>query len=441
MTLPASGPISLNNVRAEILQGSSTISLNDAPVRKLAVKETAGSQIAMSDLYGKTYINYPFFNLQSWSIGTVYPFGGCAGAGFRDAVVTFGSNHGVSVRVNGWFSDYGDYRIDNGLNKQNYYCGNPTEIFYANGCPVSSVTCGTQAYFAAGRDAPIFQARTTWDGSIFNLQIWADCKGGANRWTNLFLNVKPVYTMKTTPAFSYVNNPYLNNNGPHNNAEIIVPEPPPDTTGTSPNQGPSCFPAGTPVIMADGTTKMIEDVRIGDFVMGAFGESNVILAYDRTILGHRPMYLINQEHRTTDTHTHITDRNTLASLINDSFGLTGKEQSLDFCTIQDIQVDEIGTIERIMHPGLPPEDVELLEEIKIGTVLKTIDGYRDVKSIQQYTMPYDTILYNFIVGGSHTYFVDRYAVTGFANGRDFDYRTWTNKQPSWTLDDYRNFKI
>jgi len=236
MTLPASGPIAMSNINTELLLGgSSQISLNDTAVRKLAARESGGSQIAMSDLYGKSYINYPFFALQSFSIGTVYPFGGCAGAGFRDAVVTFGSNHGVSVRVNGWRSDYGDYRIDNGLNNQNYYCGNPTEIFYANGSPVSSVTCGSQAYFAAGRDAPIFQSRTTWDGGTLNLQIWADCKGGNRGYTNLFLNVNPVYTMKSTPNFSYVNNPYLNNNGPHNANEIVVPyvePPPPDTTGT-----------------------------------------------------------------------------------------------------------------------------------------------------------------------------------------------------------------
>ena len=232
MTLPASGPIAMSNINTELLLGgSSQISLNDTAVRKLAARESGGSQIAMSDLYGKSYINYPFFALQSWSMGTVYPFGGCAGPGFRDAVVTFGSNHGVSVRVNGWLADYGDFRIDNGLNKQNYYCGNPTEIFYANGSPVSAVTCGTQAYFGYSRDTPIFQARTTWNGSTFNLQIWGDCKGGNRGYTNKFLDVNPTYTMKSTPAFSYVNNPYLNNNGPHNNVELVVPYVPPESTG------------------------------------------------------------------------------------------------------------------------------------------------------------------------------------------------------------------
>jgi len=213
---------------------------------------------------------------------------------------------------------------------------------------------------------------------------------------------------------------------------------PPDTP--DPGTGYSCFPAGTPVVMADGTIKMIEHVLIGDKVLGAYGEANTILAYDRTTLGLRPMYLINQEHRTTDTHTHITDRNTLASLLSDTHGLTGTEQSLDFCTFNPIQTDLLGTIEIIMHPGLPEEDVELLEELKIGTILKTINGNKTVETITSYTMPADTILYNFIVGGSHTYHVDGYVVTGFANGRDFDYRTWTYKTASWTLDDYRNFK-
>jgi hypothetical protein len=42
-------------------------------------------------------------------------------------------------------------------------------------------------------------------------------------------------------------------------------------------------------------------------------------------------------------------------------------------------------------------------------------------------MPADTQLYNLVTGGSHTYFVEGYAVTGWPREDDWDYDTWTSK--------------
>lgn len=58
MTLPVSpNQISFNNVNVEIDRtGTSQLSLNDTDVRTLAGKPTSLSQIAMSDLHGKTWI-------------------------------------------------------------------------------------------------------------------------------------------------------------------------------------------------------------------------------------------------------------------------------------------------------------------------------------------------------------------------------------------------
>ena len=52
-------------------------------------------------------------------------------------------------------------------------------------------------------------------------------------------------------------------------------------------------------------------------------------------------------------------------------------------------------------------------------------------------MPPETKLYNFVVGGSHTYFVNGYAVTGWPREDDFDYDKWESKGIQLTLDDYR----
>jgi hypothetical protein len=62
MTLPASGPISLNDVNVELtLSGTTTISLNQTNVRALA--GVPSGAISMSNLYGKQYrvaLNYTF---------------------------------------------------------------------------------------------------------------------------------------------------------------------------------------------------------------------------------------------------------------------------------------------------------------------------------------------------------------------------------------------
>lgn len=60
----------------------------------------------------------------------------------------------------------------------------------------------------------------------------------------------------------------------------------------SSNPGGGCFVAGTRVAMADGTSKPIELVEIGDRVIG-HGGINRVLALHRPTLGDRPLYAVN----------------------------------------------------------------------------------------------------------------------------------------------------
>jgi hypothetical protein len=48
-----------------------------------------------------------------------------------------------------------------------------------------------------------------------------------------------------------------------------------DDATTGPNYSRSCFPAGTQILLADRTSKRIEDVAIGDVVMGFDGQRQV----------------------------------------------------------------------------------------------------------------------------------------------------------------------
>jgi phosphoribosylformylglycinamidine (FGAM) synthase PurS component len=179
-----------------------------------------------------------------------------------------------------------------------------------------------------------------------------------------------------------------------------------------------CFLAGSLVHMADGTSKVIENVRVDDLVIGAFGEINRVLALHRPLLGTAKMCKINNEHSTTNHHPHIS---------SDKKFYCGNPDLVSSSTYghKHNVIDADGNIvERMLH-GLKKERIEKLDT---GIHLKTIEGSRVVTSIDLYSMPEDTQLYNLVIDGSHTYHVDGYAVTGWPSEHDFDYDNWCVKQ-------------
>ncbi len=175
-----------------------------------------------------------------------------------------------------------------------------------------------------------------------------------------------------------------------------------------------CFLEGSLVTLANGSTKPIEDVRVGDIVVGAFGEENVVLGLHRPILGSKQMCKINDEHSTTAHHPHISiDKKFYCcdpyTLDEETYGKTHKV------------FNAFGEFVDRYLPGLKKGRTQQLVE---GVELKTIEGSRVVKTLDMYSLPPETQLYNLVVGGSHTYHVDGYAVTGWPSEEDFDYDSW-----------------
>ncbi len=175
-----------------------------------------------------------------------------------------------------------------------------------------------------------------------------------------------------------------------------------------------CFLAGSLVQMADGSTKPIEEILVGDLVLGAFGEINEVLALHRPLLGSAQMCRINGEHSTTSHHPHISvDRGFYCmhpSVVEET--TYGHEHEV---------INAAGEKELRMLHGLAAGRVR---ELTAGVELKVVDGGRVVSELELYSMPADTQLYNLVVGGSHTYHVDGYAVTGWPREDDFDYDNW-----------------
>lgn len=175
-----------------------------------------------------------------------------------------------------------------------------------------------------------------------------------------------------------------------------------------------CFLAGSLVTLGDGSTKAIEDVLVGDIVLGAFGELNEVLALHRPLLGDTIMCKLNDEHSTTSHHPHISIDGKF--YCNDP--ITTDERT--YGRYHNVQ-DNDGIISSLFLHGLKKGRVQ---QLHTGINLKTIDGSRVVQTIECYTMPPDTQLYNLVISGSHTYHVDGYAVTGWPREDDFDYDMW-----------------
>jgi hypothetical protein len=175
-----------------------------------------------------------------------------------------------------------------------------------------------------------------------------------------------------------------------------------------------CFFHDALVTMADGTTKAIEDVRIGDIVLGAFGEHNQVLALHRPLLGNNTMTNINNEHHTSSHHPHISPDKKFyavkpAVVMSDTYGKS-----------HEVLDENMVPYQRFLA-GLKPGRVQ---QLNIGLQLKTIDGAREVTFLDTYEMAPETQLYNLVLSGSHTYYVDGYSVTGWPNEDDFDYDVW-----------------
>ena len=56
----------------------------------------------------------------------------------------------------------------------------------------------------------------------------------------------------------------------------------------------SCFTAGTLIAMADGTSRPIEYILVGDLVLGSAGRVNRVVDIERPLLGQRYLYALNE---------------------------------------------------------------------------------------------------------------------------------------------------
>ena len=183
-------------------------------------------------------------------------------------------------------------------------------------------------------------------------------------------------------------------------------------------QFPPCFLKGSLVTLANKSQIAIEDVEVGYKLLGAFGEINTVLALHRPLLGNTKMLKINNEHHTSNHHPHIGLNKKFYS--NDPSRNTKDLYGKKYPVINSEGQTELRELKGVSKSRFA--------QMEIGSILKTVDGFKQIESIEMYELPANTQMYNLVMSGSHTYFVDGYAVTGWPNENDFDYDVWEVKK-------------
>jgi hypothetical protein len=168
------------------------------------------------------------------------------------------------------------------------------------------------------------------------------------------------------------------------------------------------------VLLADGSSIPIEDVQVGAQLQGAFGEINTVLALHRPLLGDNTMSRINDEHSTSSHHPHIGP--------NKQFFAVKPHVAIEktYGRAHEV-IDATGVIVERFLDGLAPARILPLS---CGAELLKVEGPTIVRRLETFEMAPDTQLYNLVMSGSHTYFVDGYCVTGWPSEKDFDYDEW-----------------
>ncbi|MCF7856548.1 DUF2784 family protein, partial [Candidatus Gracilibacteria bacterium] len=146
-----------------------------------------------------------------------------------------------------------------------------------------------------------------------------------------------------------------------------------------------CFIAGTEILMADGSVKPIEEIEIGDTVLGMDGAKNTIVGLYRYRLGAQPLYAINNDGEYFVTAAH------------------------PFWTTTGWQAINPAAAEK-WNPNL---EISRLDE---GDILILEDGEKIVKNIRAKQSNYFTTIYNFTTDGNQTYYADGYLVHNKGGG-------------------------
>ena len=149
-----------------------------------------------------------------------------------------------------------------------------------------------------------------------------------------------------------------------------------------------CFRSRVKVLLEDGSLKNIEDIEIGEKLIGKDGEINEVIDFHRPTLGQ-----FNDKLSTPLKMTSINGGEFDVS--QDHIFMTSdgwKTPTAEKC--------------KILHSNvLESEGIEDIKDLQIGDKIVTPNGLEEVTSIEFKNEDSDLQLYNFVLKGSKTYYV------------------------------------
>lgn len=177
---------------------------------------------------------------------------------------------------------------------------------------------------------------------------------------------------------------------------------------------PPCFTGEALVTMADGSLKRIDEVLIGEQVLGAHGLINTVLGMHKVPAGGGHMHVINKRHRTSANHKHFTSVG-WAALDTETADKPGNAE---------IIIDNNGTKE--VRYNAKFVNGTKTTKLELGMQILTQDGYEVVESIDiDDSVAASEYVYSLVTDGSHAHFCNGFVVSAWATDKDFDYDTWT----------------
>jgi len=164
----------------------------------------------------------------------------------------------------------------------------------------------------------------------------------------------------------------------------------------------TCFVEGQPVRMADGADKNIEDVRVGDKVLGPYNDINTVMYLDMPKRGNRDIWAYNDLLTTIGHPIMRGDRKSF-------YVLSIKEW------LEDYGDTVIGCLEPYGDPVIVPVGKNYdVETLRLGDFVATVKETEEITRLQK-TAIRDDQLYHLIVDGSKSYSVSGIFVSSFSD--------------------------
>lgn len=168
----------------------------------------------------------------------------------------------------------------------------------------------------------------------------------------------------------------------------------------------SCFTATTQVLMADGTSRPISAVRIGDEVLGENGEVNRVVEIEAPVLGTRKLYAFNDGPAFVTLEHPFMTRAGWKSIAPEATFAENNRLSVGALKVGD----ELVNLETVTARA-KPLSVAFGGKVQAPAVEVLIETtFSPLRSVVPHTGDPSMSVYNLRLDGNHTYFANNYLV-------------------------------